>query len=607
MLGGRRLMEFNHPAPPRVTVYAMRLSAATLALLAAASLPAAAQQRFTTQILIVPAFRGADRGLAGKASDVIRGRVSDAFPRSELRVVSGSDVDDWLRLSGFDENAVLSEGELRELARKFRADERVTGVVTRSGGRVHIEATLTMIRDYRLSQPVTGDGATVHEAADAAARELIAARKQLIPLRQCENDLRDDRLADAAATAGRGIALYPPAVPARLCLLNALTRLGVGADSLVAVAQAALAAAPTNSTALETLAQALDAQGKGNQAEPIWLRLLATDSTNDDLTEKVVNALAREGNAAVAAPIIDRATDAHTENLPLLKVRWFIHLAASDWKGAVVAGERLLERDPASQSDPDFYSRLALAYRSDSQPERALAIAAAGAAKFPQSAPMYVVYLQALRSEQEAALPRGLAAFPDNAELHAYAAQSLKGSGNEAAALAETKRALAANPRLPHGFLQLAQLEFDIGEQDSALVAIDQAVRNGEDSGTVAQFALARGNALYKAATGTQKRPDFQQAIRFLTVATRLGHSPEAKFLLGASALSVSQSAATEAPASKSCDLSRLADEWLTQAEINLVSGGAAAPDAAKQYLDYVAKLRPYVADQVKAFCAGNR
>jgi hypothetical protein len=65
----------------------------------------------------------------------------------------------------------------------------------------------------------------------------------------------------------------------------------------------------------------------------------------------------------------------------------------------------------------------------------------------------------------------------------------------------------------------------------------------------------------------------------------------------------VSQSAATEAPATKSCDLSKLAESSLTEAEINLVSGGSAAPDAAKTYLDYVAKLRPYVADQVKSFC----
>src|SRR5580765_3301501 len=91
----------------------------------------AQQQRFTTQVMIVPAFaapdRGPDRAAGGKAADIIRGRVSGAFPRQELRVVSGGDMDDWLVKSSFEENTVLTEGELKELARKFRADERITG------------------------------------------------------------------------------------------------------------------------------------------------------------------------------------------------------------------------------------------------------------------------------------------------------------------------------------------------------------------------------------------------------------------------------------------------------------------------------------------------
>ena len=120
---------------------------------------------------------------------------------------------------------------------------------------------------------------------------------------------------------------------------------------------------------------------------------------------------------------------------------------------------------------------------------------------------------------------------------------------------------------------------------------------------TAAQFALARGNALFKSATASKKREDFQRAMRFLSLSTRLAPTAESRFLLGASALSVGQSAATEAPTTKSCDLSKLAESSLTEAEVNLVSGGAVAPDAAKQYLDYLAKLRPYVADQVKSFC----
>jgi tetratricopeptide (TPR) repeat protein len=565
---------------------------------------ARAQQKFTTQVMIVPVFRGLDRGLAAKASDIVRGRVAGAFPRSELRVISGGEIDDWLRLSGFDESTVLTEGELRELAKKFRADERITGIATRSAGRVHIDAALTLIRDLRLSQPLASDGASVNEAADVLARDAIAARRQFIPLRQCENFSREGKPAEAATAAAVGIAAYAPAIPTRACLLNALSRLEASPDSIISVARATLALSATNPIALERMAQALDAKGNSSVAAPFWTRLLATDSTNEDLIERVVNALSREGNAAIAIPLIDRGSDAHPDNLPLLKLRWLVHLAANDWKGAVECGERLLARDPATQSDPDFYSRLAAAYRADSQPVRALATVALGVSRFASNAPLQIAYLQLLKAEADAALPRVLAGFPDNAEVHALAAQSLKVSGNASGALVETKRALAANPRLPHGYLQLAQLEIDVGQTDSAYTAIELASKFGEDTKTVAQFALARGNALYKAATSSQKRDDFQRAMKFLALAAQLAPSAEAKFLLGASALSISQSAANEAPQSKSCDLSKLADSSLTEAEINLVGGGSAAPDVAKTYLDYVAKLRPYVADQLKSYCS---
>jgi tetratricopeptide (TPR) repeat protein len=578
-------------------------SALALMLLVAAPVYAGAQQKFTTQIMIVPAFRGPDRGLASKGTDIVRNRVAGAFPKNELRVISGGDVNEWLHLSGFEDNALLNEGELSEIAKKFRADERITGVVTRANGRVHMELRLALLRDLRMAQPLTADGATINEVADLAAREAIAARAQFVPLRQCENAAREGKAADAAAAAARAIAAFSKAVPARMCLLNALSRLEVTPDSVIAVAKAVLQVEPSNPVALDDLAQALDAKSKYADAAPVWIRLLATDSSNEILTEKVVNALSREGNAELAASLIDRGTDEHPENLPLLKLRWLVHLAESDWKGAVAAGERLLAKDLAAQSDAEFFSRLANAYRADSEPARALATAATGVAKFPHDAPLYVTYLQLLRAESDVALPRGLAAFPDNAELHVLAAQSLKTSGNAVGALAETKRALAVNPKLPHGYLQLAQLEIDAGEPDSALTAMDEATKNGESPSTIAQFALARGNALYKAATASQKRDDFQRAIKFLNISEHITPSPEAKFLLGASSLSVSQSAATEAAPAKSCELSKLADTSLTDAEVNLASGGSVAPDAAKQFLDYVAKLRPYVADQVKSFC----
>src|SRR5215510_6225981 len=131
---------------------------------------AANQPKFTTQVMIVPAFLGSDRGGASRGADIVRSRVAGAFQKSELRVISGGDMDDWFRRSGFDENPALSEGELKEMARKFRADERITGTLThQSDGSIRIEASLSLVRDLRLSQPIVITGATVPQAAEAVA------------------------------------------------------------------------------------------------------------------------------------------------------------------------------------------------------------------------------------------------------------------------------------------------------------------------------------------------------------------------------------------------------------------------------------------------------
>ena len=103
------------------------------------------------------------------------------------------------------------------------------------------------------------------------------------------------------------------------------------------VAKAVLATSQANPVALEALAVAYDAADKTSDAAPVWVRLLATDSTNEDLIEKVVTALSREGNAKLAEPLIDAGSDLHADNLVLLKLRWLVHLAAKDWKGAIAA------------------------------------------------------------------------------------------------------------------------------------------------------------------------------------------------------------------------------------------------------------------------------
>ncbi len=578
--------------------------AALIAGLLMLAAPLRAQDKFVTQILMVPTFRGADRDAAHEAADIVRNRVADAFHNKGLRVVSAGSVENWLEKSGYNEDMPLLPAEREMVARHFRTDEEVVGTVTPADSGYRVDAQIILTRDPRMVQPITAVARSVRDAAEAVARDVIAARSQMVPLRECENAVRAGAFDKAAALAARAIAAYPPATLARACLLSALGSMpGDHADSVVAVARALLVRWPASPIALEYLATTLDAKGDAAGAGEAWVRLLDTDSLNASLIRRVVDALSREGNATLAEPLIVRGAKAHPDDLELLKLEWLVHLATSNWKAAVATGQRLEARDEASKVDPDFYRRLASAYRADSQPVRALMTVATGVTRFPDDAPLYSLYVQLLRQEHQAALTRGLARFPETADLHVIASQTLKDQGAVAQAVGEIRVALAVNPRLPHGWLQLADDEMALQHPDSALAALDAALANGESTGTVAQFALARGNALYASANGTKRRADFEHARQFLQLANRLVPTPESAFLLGASALSVSQAAATEAPAAKSCELVRLADSTLAEAETNLATGRSVAPDAAQQFLDYASTLRPYVASQLKALC----
>ena len=77
------------------------------------------------------------------------------------------------------------------------------------------------------------------------------------------------------------------------------------------------------------------------------------DGPHAEVRDEAREWLSREGNAKLAAPVIDRGTEEHPENLPLLKLRWLVHLAMNDWPGAVKAGERMLEKDASKRASLD--------------------------------------------------------------------------------------------------------------------------------------------------------------------------------------------------------------------------------------------------------------
>ena len=85
------------------------------------------------------------------------------------------------------------------------------------------------------------------------------------------------------------------------------------------------------------------------------------------------------------------------------------------------------------------------------------------------------------------------------------------------------------NPKVPRGFVNIAQIMMDMKQPDSALIALRQAVAAGDSAAFVAQYALSQGNTLRKFADSTKNRDDFKRALMFVQLADSLAPSPNSK------------------------------------------------------------------------------
>jgi tetratricopeptide (TPR) repeat protein len=597
---------------PLVQVVALMLSARS----------AAAQRRqapeFTQQGILVtnfwvagketPSFAKADMRFGRKAGDAVRDRLAHLVNKREARVIDGRDVRESLILSSLSVDTVLSIADLRPHGEYFRADEAVLGLVTRSANTITLEANLVLLRDPRMRQPILPVTSNdLDRAAEQLALRLNDARLQLKFQRRCENFLRLGEGARAIQAARDGIAANNRAALARTCLVTALRATGAPAADVLQEAQGVLAIDREAFHALEAAAEALDTLRRRDEAAEMWLRLAATDSTNLELIERVVWSMAEGSNSRHAEPLIVRVSDRYPDDLRLMRQKWRVANDNRHWPLAVASGEKLLAMDSTARADSLFFLRLATAYRANGQMFKAVETVARGVATFPKDARLYALYTQFVKEEADTVISRGIALYPNSAELLALSAKDLRSKGKVAEALDASKKAVELDSTIAQGRLMVAQAEIDLGRPDSALVTLRHAVVAGEDRNAVAQFALSKGNVLFRAANGTKTRADFQLAMRFLAFSDSLKSTPQTKFLLGAAALSVAQTALTDAPNIKlkeeSCVMSHLGADTIPLARASLEAGQDVSPEATKQFLEYLDQISPYADKQIAAFC----
>ncbi len=544
-----------------------------IALLAITASPVLAQSGKTGERVMIPTLQSSDKELGVQAAEAIRNQLQKQTNVRDLVVVPKADINNSLQSSGYPTTEALAPGDAKALASLVRAPQYLEGTVTKTPTGFKIDARLIISRDMFKGQALpVAQSAKLDDAANQVARAIKDARRQLPAEETCHNAVAQGKYQEAVAAARQGLVGYPNANIVGVCLAEAYNALKAP-DSVVAVAERVRATDPRNTPALRMLAEAYRTKNDTTKLLDVLGSLAAADPTNIRLIQDVVNEYAKMGHGQQAIPLVRDLLQNNPGDPQLLNLAWLVYLNAKDYQGAIDVGTEMVRVDSAAAT-ADYYTRLVAAYLSLNQPQKAAEAAA-----------------------------RGVAKFPNDPNLLLIVANTLYRAGQLQQALDAAKKAVAANPKNASGYFLLATIQGALNQYDDVVNTLNQAKANGADPMGLSQLALKQGSDAYKAGQGSKDRADFQRAIRFLQLSDQLQASADAKFLLGASAFSLGQSATIDANEKRSCELARMARDAFNLASINLPAGGQKYPNEAAQLLTAIPQFTPAVDNEIKRFC----
>jgi tetratricopeptide (TPR) repeat protein len=534
-----------------------------------------------TKRVLVTAFRGDVEG-GVRTADETRGRIASEFNIRTLMPTSKKDIETTLVQSGYRPDSALSPNDIRELARLVRADEIIDGTVTKTPTGYRINARFFLPRDVFLTQPLlTADNANLGDVAKQIVSEYDQARKQLQANQECENNIRDKKTDAAIAAARKGVAAYPKATIARLCLASAFQSWKTTADStrpwadsVLKVTREVIALDPRSKIAYTLAYDAYKTKGDSNNALQALVGMMNADPTNATLREQVIAELVQSGKAEIAIPIVKQLVADNPGDPQYARTYWLVLRAAKHYKEAVQAGEEYVRLDTAA-ADSGYFTRVAFDLAQDSSFAEAAAMAARGAAKFPK-----------------------------NATLLLIEAQNERKAGQLPAAKASLEKALAIDPKVPGAALLYAQIAYDLNAPDDAVKAIKNDVAaDASNKDRDASFLLGLGQQAYKAGVASKKPEDFKKAVTLLKASDDLSPSENAAFFSAVSGFSLTQYYGTTLQSTKTCADAKEGQDAALIVNTYMGRGGRVSPDVAKQILTAMPQYSTFFDASAKRYC----
>jgi tetratricopeptide (TPR) repeat protein len=541
----------------------------------------------TPQILVTT-FQSSDRKLGVQAGDELRKRLQSEHSAKELFVIQTNQVNGTLEASGYRPDSALNASDLMELARNLRGEYVIDGKATRVAGGNTVKLETRILKragPQIIAQPLpVADGRDVGDAAKLVEKSISDALKQIPAYNECFNSLRAAKYDEAAAKARAGIAIYPNAAWSRVCLLNAYSlNRATPPDSVIAISNQILAIDPTSLLALTNLADAYKAKGDRDKAIEMNLRIYRLDPSNQSIAQSIVQELAQSGAPDKALPIIDSLLAGNPADPGMIKSKWLLQLRIGKFKDALVTGEELVKVDTAS-ANVDYYNRQIGAAQSDSNNPKITEFAAKAGQKFPR----------------EISFPLLLA-------------QTYRRMGQLQEAMQAAMRATVVDPKDTRGWQLAIVIANDLNQPETAMSLAQRAISAGADRSQIAPTMLAPVSAAVKKAQTSQKRADWQEALKTAEVVDGVAPSQETKFFIGVASFQVAADILNEvqplvkstraADKTAACNGVKEAEGYLAKTSVAMPAGGRVDAGVAAQILGNVTNYNDFIAQVKKAFC----
>jgi tetratricopeptide (TPR) repeat protein len=523
---------------------------------------------------MVPVFRSNERNVGWQFADQLRERMGGDFMGRTLWIIVKSDIESALDQSGYSKTEPVNSNDAKQLANIVRAEEYVEGAINRTDAGFEFNGVYQLVRGDGMVQPLPRiSGARLGDVTKGVSNAIEEARKPVEEVKSCVLKWRQNQFPGAIADARKGLREYPQSVMARVCLLEVANSQKWGSDSIIKIGEEITAIHPDNRRALALLADAYGEKKMNDKYVSTLTRLLASDPTNTRLVERVVEAIAATGQFDVAKPIIEEAVKQNPGDPALIRMQYRIMIADKDYAGAAAIGEEMIKTDTAA-ADTSFFGRQAAAYLSAGDTAKALEAASRGTAK-----------------------------FPDNVGLWTIVAQLARQVGQMPVALNAIEKITALDPKAAGINLQKAVVLNGLNQDDAAMEALRAALAAGDDKAQVSGVASTIANKLFRQYGESKDKAVALKGLEILKFAEEAQPNETVYFLRGAFNLQLAVAVLQEANTAKSCEMSREAKDYFTEAEINIPKGGRAFATQIQQLMPTLQQYSPYPDQMIRAFC----